>query len=71
MWQRVVREGKRIMHKLSKTKRQDKGTSLVVQWLRICPVKQGMWVPSRVRELRSHILWGFQAHVPQRYHVPQ
>ena len=30
------------------------GISLVVQWLRICLPKQGTWVWSLVRELRSH-----------------
>ena len=34
------------------------GTSLVVQWLRICLPKQGTWVQSLVRELRSHMPWG-------------
>ena len=33
-------------------------TSLVVHWLRICLPRQGMWVPSLVRELRSHKLRG-------------
>ena len=32
------------------------GTSLVVQWLRICIAIQEMWVQSLVRELKSHIL---------------
>ena len=31
------------------------GTSLVVQWLRICLPMQEMWVRSLVRELRSHM----------------
>ena len=31
------------------------GTSLVVQWLRICLPKQGTQVQSLVRELRSHM----------------
>ena len=31
------------------------GTSLAVQWLRICLPVQGMWVQSLVGELRSHI----------------
>ena len=30
------------------------GTCLVVQWLRLCLPKQGVWVQSLVRELRSH-----------------
>ena len=33
-----------------------KGTSLVVQWLRIHLAMQGMWVLSLVREVRSHQL---------------
>ena len=31
------------------------GTSLVVQWLRLCLPMQGVWVRSPVRELRSHM----------------
>ena len=31
------------------------GTSLVVQWLRICVPMQETWVPSLVRELGSHM----------------
>jgi len=34
------------------------GASLVVQWLRICLPKQGMWVPSLVQE---HAPWGNKA----------
>ena len=34
----------------------DPGTSLVVQWLRICPATPGTWVQYLVRELRSHML---------------
>ena len=34
------------------------GTSLVVQWLRIHPARQGTWVQSLVGELRAHMLWG-------------
>ena len=33
------------------------GTSLVVQWLRLCSPLSGVWVWSLVRELRSHLLW--------------
>ena len=40
------------------------GTSLVVQWLRICLAMDRMWIPALVGELRSHMLWGNQAHVP-------
>ena len=35
-----------------------RGTSLVVQWLRIHLSKQGTWVWSLVREVRSHRLQG-------------
>ena len=35
-------------------KKRSQGTSLMVQWLRICLAMQGTWVPSLVRELRSH-----------------
>ena len=38
-------------------KRSPGGTSLVVQWLRICRLMQGTRVRSLVGELRSHILW--------------
>ena len=41
-----------------KKKIQQEGTSLVIQWLRICLVMQGMWVRSLVRELRFHMLQG-------------
>ena len=30
-------------------------TSLVNQWLRLCTSNTGAWVPSLVRELRSHL----------------
>ena len=36
------------------------GTSLVVQWLRICFPMHWMWVRSLVEELRSHMLQGNQ-----------
>ena len=34
------------------------GTSLVVQWLRLCVANSGAWVRSLVRKLGSHILCG-------------
>ena len=34
------------------------GTSLVVQWLRICLSMQGTQIRSLVRKLRSHMPWG-------------
>ena len=34
------------------------GTSLAVQWLRICLPMQGVWVRSLVGELRSHMPHG-------------
>ena len=40
------------------TKKYPEGTSLVVQWLRICLPMQGTWVRSLVGELRSHMLRG-------------
>ena len=40
-------------------------TSLVVQCLRIHLTIQGTQVRSLVGELRSHVLWGNQAHEPQ------
>ena len=36
-------------------KKYQSGTSLVVQWLRICPAVQGTWVQYLVGELRSHM----------------
>ena len=37
---------------------RERGTSLVVQWLRLRLPKQGVWVQSLIRELRSHTLLG-------------
>ena len=34
---------------------QLRGTSLVVLFLRLCLSMQGEWVPSLIRELRSHM----------------
>ena len=34
----------------------------MVQWLRISPAVQGMWVRSLVGELRSYMMQGNQAH---------
>ena len=45
-----------------------RGTSLVIQWLRIFLAVQGTQVWSLVRELRSHLLQGTQALVPQLRH---
>ena len=42
----------------SKKKMLWKGTSLVVQWLRICIPMKGMWVQALVGELKSHMLQG-------------
>ena len=36
-------------------KMYSKGMSLVVQWLKTCLTVRGMWVPSLVGELRSHM----------------
>ena len=33
------------------------GTSLVVQWLRICLAMQGTWVQFLIKEQRSHVPW--------------
>ena len=41
------------------------GTCLVVQWLRIHLPKQETQVRSLVQELRYHMPWGTEAHVPQ------
>ena len=37
---------------------RESGTSLAVQWLRLCTSTAGAWVPSLVRELTFHILCG-------------
>ena len=37
-----------------------------VQWLRIHLPKQGMWVPSLVRELTSYIPRGYEACITTR-----
>jgi len=53
------------------------GTSLVVQWLRICLPNQGPWVWPLVWELRSHMPWSNWFYAPQllsqhsRAHKPQ
>ena len=36
---------------------KETGTSLVIQWLRVCLPLQGMWVQSLVRELGFHMPW--------------
>ena len=36
---------------------QGPGTSLMVQWLRICLAMQGTWVESLEGELRSYMPW--------------
>ena len=43
-----------------------RGTSLVVQWLRIHLPMQGTWVQSLVKRLRSHMPWGGKARMLQR-----
>jgi hypothetical protein len=37
------------------SKRSLGGTSLAVQWLRLCTSTVGAWVPSLVKELRPHM----------------
>ena len=54
MHQKLTQHCKSTVFQLKK----QTGTALVVQWLKICPALQGAQVPSLVRELRSHILWG-------------
>ena len=46
-------------------KNESPGTSLVVQWLRICLPMQGTQVRSLVGELRSHMPRGNEARAPQ------
>ena len=43
-----------------------RGTSLVVQWLRIHLPMQGTWVQSLVKKLRSHMPWGGKVRMLQR-----
>ena len=45
------------------------GTSLVVQWLRLCLPMQRVWVRSLVRELRSHVLDGQKTETSNRSNV--
>ena len=40
-------------------------TSLVVQWLWICPAMQETWIQSLVGELRFHMPWNNEVHSPQ------
>jgi len=44
----------KVKKKIEK-KQQKLGTSLVVQWLRLCFLMQGVQVPSLVGELRPHM----------------
>ena len=47
------------------------GTSLVVQWLRICLATQGKWIWSLVGELRSHMPRGNDPkYCNERAHLP-
>ena len=46
------------------------GTSLVVQWLRISLVIQGMWVQSLSDKLRSHLPWSNQDRPPAQITDP-
>ena len=48
-----------------KQKFKQLGTSLVVQWLRICLPNQGPWVWPLVWELRSHMPWSNWFSAPQ------
>ena len=41
------------------------GTSLVVQWLRICLLMQETWIWSLIEELRLRMPRGDKAHAPQ------
>lgn len=42
-------------HPPNATKTQQTRTALVVEWFRICPAVQGMWVRSLIGELRLHV----------------
>ena len=46
------------------TEKEGGGTSLVVQWLRICLAMQGTQVQSLVREPRSPVPWSNEACTP-------
>ena len=39
-------------------RKEQEGTSLAIQWLRLMLPMQGAWVQPLVRELRSQMLWG-------------
>ena len=45
------------------------GTSLVVQWLKLCLPKQSAWVPSLIGELRSHMPPGQQTATGSRSNI--
>ena len=40
---------------------------MVVQWSRLCLSMQGVWVPSLVSELRSHMSQGKKKEQKQNY----
>ena len=47
-------KGKKNMEDVT-LKKEALGTSQVVQWLKLCLLMQGAWVPSLTEELRSHM----------------
>ena len=58
-------------HRNFKCKMMLPGTSLVVQWLRICLLMQKMQVRFLVGKLRSHMPWGNEAHAASTEPMPQ
>ena len=66
MWlEGMIRGGRQTTDKLRR-KLTGQGTSLVVQWLRICLPMQGTWVSSLVWELRSHMAQEVSLCAPKR-----
>ena len=48
------------------------GTSLAVQWLRICLASQGTWVQSLVRETKiPHTMWQVSPSITTTEPTPQ
>lgn len=44
------------------------GTSLVVQWSRLCLPMQRVWIPYPIRKLRAHMLHGQKTETKQKRH---
>ena len=44
------------------------GTSMTAHWVRLCLPMQGLWVPSLVGELRSHMLCNQKTKTKQKHY---